>query len=144
MEKAVWIDGACLGNPGPGGWAVVIPENNADERELSGHEALTTNNRMELQAAIQALRAVQADHKICIHTDSSYLVAGITQWIHSWKRNNWTIKGKEPVKNADLWQVLDALVRGRTVEWKWVKGHAGDVWNNIANSLALRSAKGQN
>ena len=138
-----FTDGACSGNPGPGGWGVLMRWNGA-ERELTGGEPDTTNNRMELMAAIQALEALKRPVPIRIHTDSQYVKNGITQWIHSWKRNGWKTAAKDPVKNADLWQRLDALVARHQVEFAWVRGHNGHVDNERADALArqgLRAAR---
>lgn len=130
-----YTDGACSGNPGPGGWGVLLVANGI-ERELSGGEALTTNNRMELTAAIEALGATRGAAKIRLHTDSMYVRDGITRWIDRWKQNGWKTAGKKAVKNADLWQQLDRARHGRTVEWHWVRGHAGHVENERADALA--------
>jgi ribonuclease HI len=130
-----FTDGACSGKPGPGGWGVLLRWGEL-EREMSGGEPLTTNNRMELTAAIEALRALKRPTTIRICTDSTYVRDGITKWIHGWKRNGWKTASKDPVKNADLWQELDGLVRGHTVEWEWVRGHAGHPENERADALA--------
>jgi len=135
-----YTDGACSGNPGPGGWGVLMLARDAEavvkERELSGGEALTTNNRMELLAAISALEALSRDTAIVIVTDSAYVKNGVTEWIHGWKRNGWRTSGKAPVKNVDLWQRLDAAQARHTVEWRWIKGHAGHAENERADALA--------
>lgn len=136
----VFTDGACLGNPGPGGWGVLILEN-GDARELSGGEAETTNNRMELLAAIRALEETPPATPLILHTDSQYVKNGITQWIHGWKRNGWKTAGKKPVKNRDLWEALDALIAGREIDWRWVKGHAGHPGNERADALASSAAQ---
>ena len=132
-----FTDGACLGNPGPGGWGVILRWK-GQEKELSGGEKLTTNNRMEMMAAIEALRALGRQSEVRLYTDSQYVKKGITEWIHSWKKNGWRTSGKEPVKNADLWQRLDELVcqGGHHIEWRWVKGHDGDPGNERADELA--------
>lgn len=143
MKVEAFTDGACSGNPGPGGWGVILRWNGV-EKELKGGEAETTNNRMELMAAIQALEALKRPVAITIHTDSQYVKNGITQWIHGWKRNGWRTAGKEPVKNADLWQRLDALVAKHAVAFEWVRGHAGHPENERADELArqgLREAR---
>jgi len=131
----VYTDGACSGNPGPGGWGVLLIQGDR-EKELCGGEKDTTNNRMEMQAAIEAMKAVKPGWKIILHTDSQYLKNGLTQWIHGWKRNGWKTAAKKPVKNQDLWIELDALCSKRDITWKWVKGHAGDPGNERADALA--------
>jgi ribonuclease HI len=140
MTKSVdiWTDGACSGNPGPGGWGAVLRYGETD-KELSGGEAATTNNRMELMAAIQALEALKGHVNVTLHTDSKYVMDGVTKWIHGWKKNGWKTADKKPVKNDDLWKRLDAARERHDVTWKWVKGHADDVMNNRADELA-RSA----
>jgi ribonuclease HI len=133
-----YTDGACSGNPGPGGWGALLVARQGDvvikERSLQGGEALTTNNRMELLAAISALEALARTSEITVVTDSAYVKDGITKWIHGWKRNNWTKKGG--LKNVDLWQRLDAAVARHKVRWEWVKGHAGHPENERADALA--------
>ena len=131
----IFTDGACSGNPGPGGWGAILRAGDK-ERELSSGEALTTNNRMELLAAIGALEALKRRCAADLFTDSSYLRNGITQWIHSWRRNGWRTADKKPVKNADLWQRLDALSGQHDITWHWVKGHAGHPENERADELA--------
>jgi ribonuclease HI len=132
---SIHTDGACSGNPGPGGWGAVLRW--ADhERELSGGEPHTTNNRMEMMAAISALEALKKPCTVDMHTDSQYLRQGITQWIHGWKRNGWRTADKKPVKNADLWQRLEAAMARHEVRWHWVRGHAGDALNERADELA--------
>ncbi len=134
----IYTDGACRGNPGPGGWGAVLAWNGT-ERELSGYEPRTTNNRMELMAAIAALEALKRPARVKLHTDSKYLKDGITLWIARWKTNGWKTAGKKPVKNADLWQRLDALIARHEVGWHWVKGHAGTLGNERADRLANRA-----
>ncbi|MBI1393814.1 MAG: ribonuclease HI [Alphaproteobacteria bacterium] len=134
----VYTDGACSGNPGPGGWGVLIRDASG-ERELSGGEANTTNNRMELLAAIEGLNAVDADQAVRIYTDSQYVKNGITTWIAGWKRNGWKTAARKPVKNQDLWVQLDAVASARKVDWRWVKGHAGNAGNERADELARRA-----
>ncbi len=129
----VYTDGACAGNPGPGGWGVLIIEG-GKRRELFGGEAATTNNRMEMMAAIEALKATSGT--IRLHTDSQYLKNGITAWIKGWKRNGWRTADRKPVKNQDLWQALDAAVEGRAIDWRWIKGHDGHPENERADALA--------
>jgi ribonuclease HI len=131
----VWTDGACSGNPGPGGWGAILTYSGV-EKELSGGEQLTTNNRMELMAAIAALEALKRPVTVALHTDSQYLRQGITGWIHGWKKNGWKTADRKPVKNAELWQRLDAALGRHKIEWKWVKGHAGDEMNERADALA--------
>ena len=131
----VWTDGACSGNPGPGGWGAILTFNGV-EKELSGGEQLTTNNRMELMAAIAALEALKWPVTVALHTDSQYLRQGITGWIHGWKKNGWKTADKKPVKNAELWQRLETALGRHKIEWKWVKGHAGDEMNERADALA--------
>jgi ribonuclease HI len=131
----VHTDGACSGNPGPGGWGAIL-EWGGHVRELNGGEAETTNNRMEMLAAIMALEALTRPCVVEIHTDSSYLKGGVTGWIHGWKRNGWRTADKKPVKNVDLWQRLDAATARHDVSWHWVKGHAGHPLNERADELA--------
>lgn len=131
----IWTDGACKGNPGVGGWGVLMRWGDV-VRELHGGEAMTTNNRMELTAVITALNAVKRHVPIVIHTDSSYVKDGITSWIANWKRNGWRTANRKAVKNAELWQELDALVSMHSIEWHWVKGHAGNPGNERADELA--------
>jgi ribonuclease HI len=131
----VWTDGACSGNPGPGGWGAILSYK-GKERELSGGEALTTNNRMELMGAISALETLTRPCTVALHTDSQYLRQGITAWIHGWKKNGWKTADKKPVKNEELWKRLDAALKQHKIEWKWVKGHAGDEMNERADALA--------
>ena len=137
MDKKaeVYTDGACSGNPGPGGWGATI-KINEETIDLNGGEENTTNNRMELMAAIKALNYIDKDYEIILFTDSNYVKDGITKWIHNWKKNNWQTASKKPVKNSDLWKELDILHGERTVLWKWVKGHAGDPGNERADELA--------
>jgi len=131
----IWTDGACSGNPGPGGWGAILAWN-GHRKELSGGEALTTNNRMEMMAAIAALEALKRRSLVDLWTDSAYLRGGITAWIHGWKRNGWRTADKKDVKNADLWQRLDAARTRHEVDWHWLKGHAGHPENERADELA--------
>ncbi len=131
----IHTDGACSGNPGPGGWGVIL-DYNGRRKELSGGESLTTNNRMELMAAIMALEALSRPCKAAMHVDSNYVRDGIGKWIHGWKRNGWKTADKKPVKNVDLWQRLDAALARHDVSWHWVKGHAGLDDNERADELA--------
>jgi ribonuclease HI len=134
----MYTDGACSGNPGPGGWGVLLLHG-AHRRELSGGEAQTTNNRMELMAVIRGLEALRHQCKVRVYTDSVYVMKGITQWIHNWKAKAWRTADRKPVKNVDLWQALDAAVTDHEVDWKWVKGHAGDPGNERADALARQA-----
>ncbi|GGD18194.1 ribonuclease HI [Pyruvatibacter mobilis] len=131
----VYTDGACSGNPGPGGWGAVLISG-GNEKEISGGEPGTTNNRMELMAAIMALEAMKRPVEVHLHTDSTYVRDGITKWIHGWKKNGWKTAAKKPVKNADLWQRLEEAAGRHKVEWHWVKGHAGHPQNERADELA--------
>lgn len=135
-----YTDGACSGNPGPGGWGVLMLAREGGavikERTLQGGEAMTTNNRMELMAAISALEALTRPSVLTIVTDSAYVKNGVTEWIHGWKRNGWRTSGKDPVKNAELWQRLDAAQAMHQVTWRWIKGHAGHAENERADELA--------
>ncbi len=131
----IYSDGACSGNPGPGGWGAVLMSG-THRKELSGGEAGTTNNRMELMAAIAALEALKRPSKVELHTDSQYVKNGITQWIHGWKRNGWKTADKKPVKNAELWQQLETATKRHEITWHWVKGHAGHEHNERADELA--------
>ncbi|RMD46514.1 MAG: ribonuclease HI [Alphaproteobacteria bacterium] len=146
VELRAYTDGACSGNPGPGGWGVLLQAVDEDgrvlrERELKGGEPLTTNNRMELTAAIRALEALERPARITIYTDSAYLKGGITEWMARWKRNGWRTADRKPVKNADLWQRLDELASRHEVHWRWVRGHAGDEGNERADRLAREGMK---
>ncbi len=129
-------DGACKGNPGVGGWGAILRAANGQERELCGAEAHTTNNRMELMGAIEALKALTRPAKVTLFTDSIYVRDGITKWVHGWKRNGWRTADRKPVKNLDLWQALLEAAARHDVEWRWVKGHAGDADNERADALA--------
>jgi ribonuclease HI len=131
----IYTDGACSGNPGPGGWGAILTWGDKC-KEISGGEATTTNNRMELMAAISALEALTRPSRVELHTDSVYLKDGITRWIHGWKKNGWRTADKKPVKNAELWQRLDEAQRVHDIDWSWVKGHAGHAENERADELA--------
>jgi len=139
----IYTDGACKGNPGPGGWGVYL-KSEGFEKELWGGERETTNNRMELTAVIEGLAALKRPCKVSLYLDSQYVRQGITEWIHGWKRKGWVTAAKQPVKNADLWRKLDGLVHGgpHQIEWHWVKGHAGDPGNERADALANRGVPG--
>jgi len=138
----IYADGACKGNPGPGGWGVLLRTGRA-EKELYGGEAATTNNRMELTAVIRALESLKRPCKVRLYTDSQYVQKGITSWIHDWKRRAWRTADKKPVKNVDLWQRLEALAKEHDVEWHWVRGHAGHPENERADALANRAIGGR-
>lgn len=134
-KVVVYTDGACKGNPGPGGWGVVL--NHGDARKLlHGGEADTTNNRMELMAAIRGLKALKRHCEVELYTDSQYVRKGITEWMHNWKKNGWKTSARKPVKNEDLWRLLDEEVQRHSVNWHWVKGHAGNPGNELADELA--------
>ncbi len=136
-EVVIYADGACRGNPGPGGWGVWL-KTGEHEKELFGGDKLTTNNRMELTAVIQALAALKRRCKVTVFTDSEYVRNGITSWIHGWKQHGWRTANRKPVKNAELWMRLDALNAAHEVHWRWVKGHSGDPGNERADALAHR------
>src|SRR3712207_1816463 len=136
-QVVIYTDGACRGNPGPGGWGAVLLSK-GQEKELWGGEPLTTNNRMELMAAIQALEALKKPCVVELHTDSKYVQNGISEWIRGWKLRGWKTADKKPVKNEDLWRRLDEARSRHQVAWKWVKGHAGDAYNERADQLANR------
>jgi ribonuclease HI len=133
----IYTDGACRGNPGPGGWGAIL-SSDGHERELWGGERLTTNNRMELLAAIRALEALKRPCRVQLHTDSAYLRNGITSWLASWKRRGWRTAGNTAVKNRDLWEQLEQLATQHEIDWRWVRGHAGDPGNERADELANR------
>ncbi|MDQ6964052.1 MAG: ribonuclease HI [Mariprofundales bacterium] len=136
MKKVIaYTDGACSGNPGPGGWGALL-RYNGHEKEICGGAAESTNQRMEMQAAIEALKALKEPCAITIISDSSYLIKGMTEWIHNWKRKGWRNSQKQPVANQDLWQQLDTLATTHQVTWQWIKGHAGDEGNERADALA--------
>jgi ribonuclease HI len=139
-DVEIWTDGACSGNPGPGGWGAILRAKGV-EKELSGAEAATTNNRMELMAAIAALEALSKPCAVSLTTDSVYVKDGLTKWIHGWKRNGWKTADKKPVKNEDLWKRLDAAAARHKVAWHWVKGHAGHAENERADALARAAIK---
>ncbi|MBA2935048.1 ribonuclease HI [Sphingomonas sp. CGMCC 1.13654] len=136
---SIFTDGSCKGNPGPGGWGALL-RTGETEKELSGGEALTTNNRMELTAAIRGLQALKRPCRVLLTTDSRYVMDGLTKWIHGWRKNGWKTADKKPVKNADLWQELLAAAAPHRVEWKWVKGHAGHDENERVDQLASNEA----
>ena len=142
QHVTIYTDGACKGNPGPGGWGVWL-QSGSHSKELFGGEAETTNNRMELTAVIRGLQALKRPCQIDLYLDSQYVRQGITEWIHNWKKKGWVTASKQPVKNAELWQQLDALVHGgiHQINWHWVKGHAGDPGNEKADALANRGVE---
>ncbi len=140
MSVEIFTDGACKGNPGPGGWGALL-RFGAEEKEIFGGEPGTTNNRMELTAVIEALATLTRACEVTVHTDSQYVQKGITEWIHGWKARGWKTAAKAPVKNADLWRRLDALAAKHRVHWKWVRGHSGHVENERADVLANRGVE---
>jgi ribonuclease HI len=139
-DVLIYTDGACKGNPGPGGWGVWL-RSGEHQKELFGGDKLTTNNRMELTAVIEALASLKRPCKVTIYTDSQYVRQGITTWIHGWKARGWTTADKKPVKNVELWQRLDTLNASHHVSWKWVKGHSGDPGNERADQLANKGVE---
>lgn len=141
-EVVIYTDGACKGNPGPGGWGAILRAGSA-EKELFGGELGTTNNRMELLAVIEALAALKRPCSVALYLDSQYVRQGITEWVHNWKARGWKTAAKKPVKNVELWQRLDALVQGggHRIAWHWVKGHSGDPGNEHADALANRGVE---
>ena len=140
-KVVIYTDGACRGNPGPGGWGAVLIAANGTEKELTGGEPATTNNRMELTAAIQALNALKKPCRVELHTDSTYVMKGITEWVRAWKARGWKTADKKPVKNDDLWKLLDEARLRHEVDWRWVKGHAGHDLNERADELANRGMR---
>lgn len=141
QRVAIWTDGACSGNPGPGGWGAILTFN-GHRKELKGGEAQTTNNRMELTAAIMALEGLTRACDVDLYTDSQYVRGGITGWMANWKKNGWRTADRKPVKNAELWQRLDEAAARHNIEWHWVKGHAGDPMNERADELAREGMAG--
>jgi ribonuclease HI len=141
-KVTIYTDGACAGNPGPGGWGALL-RSGQHEKELSGYEPQTTNNRMELTAAIEALNALKRPCQIEFHTDSEYLRKGITEWISNWKRRGWKTAAKKPVKNQDLWQALDRAIQPHHISWHWVRGHAGQPENERVDQLARAAIPNQ-
>ena len=136
MKYIIYTDGACSGNPGPGGWGAVIIDEKENQINLSGKEKATTNNRMELVAPIMALKKIKNSSEIIIYTDSTYLKDGITIWINNWRKNGWKNANKKPVKNKDLWIMLNNLTEKKLIDWKWIKAHAGNKFNELADKLA--------
>ena len=141
MKYKIYTDGACTGNPGPGGWGAVIFDQDDKQRNISGSEKNTTNNRMELLAAIMSLKKIKSNSEVIIFTDSAYVKNGITEWMKNWKKNGWKNSNKKPVKNKDLWVKLDKLCEANNVTWKWVKGHSTNEFNNLADELATKAIK---
>jgi len=139
MKYIIYTDGACSGNPGPGGWGAIILDEKENQISLSGKEKPTTNNRMELMAPIMALKKIKKSSEITIYTDSTYLKDGITIWINNWKKNGWKSANKKPVKNKDLWIALSKITEKKTIVWKWVKAHAGNKYNDLADRLAAEA-----
>ena len=141
MKYIIYTDGACSGNPGPGGWGAVIFDEKNKQNNISGRVKETTNNRMELIAPIMALKKIESKSDVVIFTDSTYVKNGITEWIKKWEKNNWKNSKKEPVKNKDLWMRLNNLCQKNNVVWKWVKGHSNNKYNNLADELATEAIK---
>lgn len=141
MKYKIYTDGACAGNPGPGGWGAVIFDQDDKQKNISGSEKNTTNNRMELLAAIMSLKKIKTNSEVVIFTDSTYVKNGITEWMKNWKKNGWKNSNKKPVKNKDLWVKLDKLCEANSVSWKWVKGHSTNEFNNLADELATKAIK---
>ena len=141
MKYKIYTDGACSGNPGPGGWGAVIFDQDDKQKNISGSEKNTTNNRMELLAAIMSLKKIKSNSEVIIFTDSTYVKTGITEWMKNWKKNGWKNSNKKPVKNKDLWVKLDKLCEANNVSWKWVKGHSTNEFNNLADELATKAIK---
>ena len=141
MKYVIYTDGACSGNPGPGGWGAVILDEEKNEINISGKEKATTNNRMELMAPIMALRKIKKFSEIIIYTDSTYLKNGITTWIKNWEKNGWMSANKKPIKNKDLWVTLNKLSEYQNIDWKWIKAHDGNKYNEMADKLATEAIK---
>jgi ribonuclease HI len=141
MKYVIYTDGACSGNPGPGGWGAVILSEEKNETNISGKEEATTNNRMELMAPIMALRKIKKASEIIVYTDSTYLKNGITIWIKNWEKNGWQSANKKPIKNKDLWVILNKLSKKYSIDWKWVKAHAGNEYNELADRLATEAIR---
>ena len=141
MKYKIYTDGACSGNPGPGGWGAVIFDKDNNQKNISGNEKNTTNNRMELMATIMALKKIETNSEITIYTDSIYVKNGITEWIKKWRINGWKNANKKPIKNKDLWIELENLCKANKIIWKWVKGHSDNKFNNLADELATQAIK---
>ena len=141
MKYTIYTDGACSGNPGPGGWGAVIFDQDKKQKNISGNAKNTTNNRMELMAPIMALKKIKSKSEVTIFTDSTYVKNGITEWIKKWEKNGWKSANKKPIKNKDLWTTLNKLSKDKIISWKWVKGHAGNKYNEMADILATTAIK---
>jgi len=141
MKYIIYTDGACSGNPGPGGWGAVIFEENKKQISISGKEPMTTNNRMELLAPIMAIKGIKEKSEITVYTDSTYLKNGITDWIKKWEKNGWKSSNNQPVKNIDLWLELNKLCSEHKISWNWVEGHSNNEFNNLADKLATEAIK---
>ena len=139
MKYTIYTDGACSGNPGPGGWGAVIFDKDKTQKNISGKEENTTNNRMELMAPIMALKKIKINSEAIIYTDSTYVKNGITNWIKKWEKNGWKNANKKPVKNKDLWLKLNDLCQKNHIVWKWIKGHSNNKYNNLADELATQA-----
>ena len=139
MKYTIYTDGACSGNPGSGGWGAVILDQDKKQNNISGNEKNTTNNRMELMAPIMALKKIKLKSKVTIFTDSIYVKNGITEWIKKWEKNDWKNANKKPVKNKDLWIKLNDLCKKNKIDWKWIKGHSNNEYNDLADDLATRA-----
>ena len=139
MRYTIYTDGACSGNPGPGGWGAIIFDKDNNQKNLSGNEKNTTNNRMELMAPIMALKKIKINSEVIIYTDSTYVKNGITEWIKKWEKNGWKNANKKPVKNKHLWVKLDNLCKDNRIIWKWIKGHSNNKYNNLADELATQA-----
>ena len=140
VTVTIYTDGACKGNPGPGGWGVVL-QSGGKEKHMHGGEAQTTNNRMEMTAVIKALEALKMPCHVSLYTDSKYVIQGITEWMDAWKARGWKTASKDPVKNVDLWQKIDTLINEHQIDWHWVKGHAGHPGNELADALANKGVE---
>ena len=141
MKYTIYTDGACSGNPGPGGWGAVIFDENKKQSNISGKETMTTNNRMELLAPIMAIKRIKEKSEITVYTDSTYLKNGITDWIKKWEKNGWKSSSNQPIKNKDLWLELNKLSSEHKVSWNWVEGHSNNEFNNLADKLATEAIK---
>ena len=141
MKYTIYTDGACSGNPGPGGWGAVIFDENKKQSNISGKEPITTNNRMELLALIMAIKRIKEKSEITVYTDSTYLKNGITDWIKKWEKNGWKSSSNQPIKNKDLWLELNNLCLKHKVSWNWVEGHSNNEFNNLADKLATEAIK---
>ena len=141
MKYVIYTDGACSGNPGPGGWGAVIFDESKKQSNISGKETMTTNNRMELLAPIMAIKSIKEKSEITVYTDSTYLKNGITDWIKKWEKNGWKSSSNQPIKNKDLWLELNKLCSGHKVSWNWVEGHSNNEFNNLADKLATEAIK---